>query len=265
MALGEDSPAAERSGWLFGRRLLRHSIGPSNPLYSFHLDNCIQDIVSFTDDFHTLDGSYWDGDNGDANWAVQADQPEGVVQVDCAGDQDGVLVCAANQMWINVDHRPVILGRLKVGVVANSKFEFGFATETDVDDGVVGTKATPTSGDNTNDDYVVVIRDTDDDTSIEMVSDNQSGEADGPTLTVPSGTGITAADDTWLTIMVACNEQDEARYWVNGQYMNRAVTGVPNGDAALTPWIVCVDRDAAGTGHLYLDYVKMWQERSAIS
>lgn len=268
MALGESTIPwlpVQPSGRIFSRSRINDSgWGPSHPLYHVMTDSAIQDIVVLTDDFITLDTTYWLGSGATANFAVVADDPAGVITVDCGADADGFLTCAANQQMWSVDHRPTILGRLQQRVVANSKFEFGFALEAFVADGNVNIKATPSSSVA---DYAVITRDTDDTGAggdagdYALIADNQNGANDGP---VAHDSGIiTMANTTYVTLMVNLNEQNEARYWIDGQYVGILTAGVPDGDDLLAPCVYAVDRDAAATCQLDVDYIKIWQERIA--
>lgn len=261
MALGEATIPwlpVQPSGRIFSRSRINDSgLGPSHPFYHILTDSAIQDIVEVVkDDFWILDTALWRGSLGTANFAIEVDTPEGRITANMGADEDSMLTTATGQLNVNVDHRPVILGRIKQRIIVNSKFEFGFAEEAFNADGCVNVKATPSS---TGSDYAMIIRDTDNNTEIDLICDNVSGDNDGP-IADDSG-NTTMVLDTYMTLMLNLNEQNEARYWINGAYIDAVTTGVPDGGQILAPCVYGVDRDAAATAQIDIDYIKVWQER----
>jgi hypothetical protein len=262
-------------------------MGPYNPIARILDSLLIEDVFFFKDDFDfRLDTNLWLATNGDSNFTRVADRANGVIRSDNGADEDGVLVCAADgEIW-DAGMRCTVLGRFAINDMANCKFELGFADEGDINDGQVDVAATPTSA---GVDYAVCIRDTDNEgdtgASFDLIGDNQNGANNGPVavrggLTAGAGGSDSFDDNEWFTIMVSLNEQAEARAWVNGQLVGRLTAGVPRGttigaggelpgspDTALTPlslWCTIVDRDAAGTAQLDIDYIAAWQERSPV-
>ncbi|KKK65961.1 hypothetical protein LCGC14_2968890, partial [marine sediment metagenome] len=243
---------------------LRRAMGPDNVVFQFLESLAIQDVcVLIDDDFFELDTGRLLFTNGDANGSLVTDAQTGEVTFNCGADEDGQLVCAANTQRVDVDYRPVILTRMKHDVISNVKTEVGFCVETDVDDGAVNVKVTPSSNST---DYAVLCRDSDDTASggdtgtFAFHSDNQSDDADGAQSVEASGTGVTLGTD-YITYMITLNEQQEARAWINGQFFNVLRLGVPDGGTLLSPWINVTDRDGAATAQLTIDYLKVWQER----
>lgn len=281
-------PASERFGdSQYSRKNLRRKMGPYNPIARILESLLIEDVFFFKDDFEfTLDTAVWLATNGDSNFTRVANRANGVLRSDNGADEDGVLVCAANgEIW-DAGARCTALGRFAVADMANCKFEFGFADETDINDGQVGVSATPTS---IGVDFAVCIRDTDNEgdtgASFDLIADNQNGDNDGPVavrggITAGAGGSDSFDDNEWFTVMVSLNEQSEARAWVNGQFVGVLRSGVPRptliGTGAELPgspqtaltelslWATIVDRDAANTAQLDIDYIAAWQERTAV-
>lgn len=246
---------------LFSRSRLRDAIGPSNPLFHLLENLCVQNVVSFYDEFATsLDTTTWTASNsggaGVSNFARVADTLDGIIQGDAGTTDDGDvrLFTTSNAIW-QLGNRPVVMARLRMpSAVASSKFEFGFANAAGA--GAVNVKATPTS---TAADYAVIIRDTDHNTSVDLVTD---GTTDAAGL-VASSPGITFATNTYYNLMIALNERREARFWIDNVFQGVRRAG-PDATVALGIWLYVQDRDDANNRQLDVDYVKAWQERVAI-
>lgn len=107
--------AAERIKNPFSRAALRDAIGPSNPLYHFHLDNAIQDIISFTDDFWILDANHWtanDTTNG-AEFAAVAGARGGQITVANGANNDAASWIYTATGGYDTDYRPAVMFRWK--------------------------------------------------------------------------------------------------------------------------------------------------------
>ncbi len=255
-------------GRIFSRSRLRDKIGPDNPMFHLLESLCIVSAYTFEDEFlGALDTTNtWtvsnSGGNNAADW-VESTALRGGVIVGEAGDADNqdANLFTQNQNW-SIDNRPVLLTRLQPRTaITGNKFEVGFA-DADAAIGQVLVKDTPTS---TGADYCVVVRDTDDDTSIDMIVDGTT-----PTISTSNlvaGThGVTWTLNTWHNIMVAMNELDEQYFWVNGSLggslqSTAAGAGVgPDNDAVLRVWLSTVSR--SGDLHpLWCDYIKVIAER----
>ena len=255
-------------GRLMTRSRLRDIIGPSNPMFQLLESLCIVDEYVFEDDFiGVLDTNKWtvnnsSGGGSPANFATNTALRGGVIVGDAGtvDDQDANLLSDV-QGW-SIDNRPVMLTRLQPRTsISGNKFEVGFA-DADAAVGQVLVKDTPTS---TGSDYCVVIRDVDDDTSIDMVVDGTTPTISSSNL-VAGTHGVTWTLNTWHNIMIAMNERDEQFFWVNGSLggalrSNSSGDGIgPDNDAVLLLWLSTVGR--SGDAHpLWCDYIKVMAER----
>ncbi len=257
-------------GKLMSRSRLRDIIGPDNPMFQLLESLCIVDEYVFEDEFlRTLDTSPWTASSAGAGSPVafvhQTTLRGGQVLGDAGTGNDGdAALISVGENW-SIDNRPVMLARLEPNDnITNSKFEIGFI-DADANLGAVLLKATPTS---TAADYCVIIRDTDDDTSIDMV-------VDGTTPTISStnkvaGThGVTYTLNSMHNFMIAMNELDEQYFWVNGSLggslrSSAAGAGVgPDNDVTLAAWCTVVNR--TGSRHsVRLDYIKVLAERTLL-
>ncbi len=255
-------------GRLMTRSRLRDIIGPDNPMFQLLESLCIVSESVFEDEFfRTLDTSTWAVNNSSgtsaSNFAHSAALPNGQIEGDPGTDDDqDAQMLSVGTCW-QIDQRPCLMTRIEPRTaIEQSKFEVGFAAA-DAAIGQVLVKATPTS---TGADYCVVIRDTNDDTSIDMI-------ADGTTPTISSankvaGThGVTWTLNTMHNIMIAMNERDEQFFWVNGSLggalrSSSAGAGVgPDNDVALGIWLSSISRTATGAKPLRCDYMKVLSER----
>lgn len=186
MALGEDSPASERSGWKFSRKEIHKRVGPSNPLYHIYLDNAIQDMHTFKDDFDILTGTnIWTFEDSSAATVISlnTDAVSGQVSGATSGTNNGwIRMRTAQEIW-NVDHRCVAMWCFNSSAFDSDddllKIEAGFHTgvsdadnagEDDSDNaGQVKIKATPTDAVN---DFAVVCLDTDDNVYWDVIADD---------------------------------------------------------------------------------------------
>ena len=245
----------------FTRSRLRDHMGPGNALYHLLETLCIEDMVVFKDEFDgVLNTNIWTASNSGGGTAVDfvriANIANGHIQGDAGtvDNEDVRLFTTSNEIW-RTGQRCSAKTRIRMpSAVANSKFEFGFADAAGA--GAVLVKDTPTS---TGTDYVVIVRDTDDDASVDMVSD---GTTDAIQL-VASSPGITFATNVWYDLLLATNENKESYFWIDGVYQGKAIRG-PNITTALGLWYYVQDRDDANNRQLDVDYVLAWQERTAL-
>ena len=158
------------------------------------------------------------------------------------------------------NRRCSLMGRVKVSNIGNSKFEFGFVDADsehirDIDDCVL-TKSTPTSQSQRSD-YAVIVRDTDHNASTDLAASTARVAA----LTAAVGP-VTLSAGSWRSYMIALNEQNEARFYLDGIY-----AGVNRSSARLTTllsiWFMAVPR-ASGGPEVQLDYIQAWQERESL-
>ena len=241
---------------------------------------CTDSIYSIKDDFDKgFDERVWVQDGPvAADVEGQGDDPEReedhrtlgsgrafAIQPDYFG---GLLAAVPSQRVVLMsrqggwrpNRRATLMGRIRVIGIGNSKFEFGF---TDADsshiaqtEACVLIKDTPSSQ-SARADYAVIIRDTDDDTSTDLVT----ASARSTTITAAVGP-VTLASNVWRTYMIALNEQNEARFYIDGIYagVNRA-SARPT--IPLWLWFMAVPRSGGGP-EVQLDYIQAWQEREPI-
>ena len=249
-------------GRLMTRSRLRDMIGPDNPTFQLLESLCIVSESVFEDEFwRTLDTGTWAVNNstgsGVANFAHSAALPNGQIEGDAGTDTDAdAQMLSVGTTW-QIDQRPVLLTRLEPRTaIAENKFEVGFASA-DAVTGQVLVKDTPTS---TGADYCVVVRDTIDDTSIDMVMDGTTPTIASTNL-VAGTHGVTWTVSTMHNIMLAMNELDEQFFWVNGSLGGAQRRNVgPDNDIALGLWLSTVNR--GGDAHpLRCDYMKVLSER----
>lgn len=247
-------------GRAFARSRLRDVLAPDEPVFRL-LETLTEDVYIFDDEFiSALNTNVWTASNsggaGVSNFARLANQTGGVIEgnpgTDNAGDVR--LFTTNNECW-SIDNRPLAIARVQPRTaIGDSKFEFGFADA--VAAGQVLVKDTPTS---TGADYVVIIRDTDDDTSIDLVADGTT-----PAVELVAGThGVTWTLNTWHTLMIALNEQDEAYFWVNHAFGGRIDGNGPDNDITLGLWLYAQNRTTS-SHPLRVDYVRAYAERVAL-
>lgn len=247
-------------GRIFSRSRLRDQLGPDDPMFHLLESLAIKDVYNIEDDFMgTLNADLWttttSGGGNSATFVLATDIAGGVLRGDTGDDSEADIGINSTLKGWAIDNRPIAITRLKPeGAIANSKFEFGFA---DADAaGQVNVKATPTS---TGSDYAVIIRDTDDDTSIDMVCDGTT-----PAVESVAGThGVTWTLSAWHTFMIALNEQDEAYFWANGSLGGRIDGNGPDNDVALLTFLYMQTRTTADR-YLDVDYIKALGERVAL-
>lgn len=244
---------------LFSRDALTKWRGPGNPVYHIVENLCVQDVVSVYDDFTTaLNTDYWTATESGAGttFARLANTLSGVIRGTTATTSgNDQRLFATNNEHVVTNARPVLLTRVRQPTtITLSKFEVGFADA--VAAGQVNVKATPTS---TGTDYAVIIRDTNDNTDVDLITD-------GTTPAVAAVTGNVAltawAVDTFFTLMLALDEENDARFWLNGIYGGVLATG-PDDNTTLAPWFYVQTRTTAARS-FDIDYVKIWHERTTI-
>ena len=286
MALGQDTPAAEQHGNPFSRSNLRRKIGPSNPLYGLLLDSCIEDIFApqeFNDHFVVLDTAIWnaDADTTAVDFALATDVVSGQLTGQLPNTDNAWIRLNSVARPFDRDHRPVVISAFKCSEFDSDddllKVEFGFTANLGTADntaaganiGQVLVKATPT---NTTNDFSLVTLDTDDNVFWDVI-----GDVGGTTVTTnvasssswnpaTGAADLTAGDDAWQVIMVAVNENAEARGWVNGSYIGRVAAAAPAAGTGLGIHLFVQNREApGGTRDFEIDYIKAWQERAVIA
>jgi hypothetical protein len=183
--------------------MLRDAMGPDDPLYHLLMMGTVRDVVPFFEDFRpsTLDTTLWTvaGDGG-ANFAFLAGL-NGLIRGSTSGNDEYSSIVGSEQY--TSDHRCTAIFRVYFNsAIDNCKFEVGFVDGAQAD-GAVDVKDTPTPN---ADDYAVVIRDTDDDSSVDLVVGNAtSGDtklASSPGVIANTQTVITSSSVASPTILL---------------------------------------------------------------
>jgi hypothetical protein len=238
-------------------------MGRSNPLYEF-LEPLSDDVVMIFDDFlgNTLDGLYGDiwtaGNNGGDSAAPvhsATNTWKGEAYFDTGTTDDSSSYLIGNEIPFMGQYRATLNASFNCSDVSEAKFEVGLTDAADVA-GAVNVKATPTS---TATDFAVAVFDVDDNDDIDLITD-------GTTDAIAAVTGYEPglSDDEIVNVMIGLDETKSCRMWVNGNLYARTTTG-PDITTSLFPWVIVMVRTNPGTKvELYLDYIRVWQERVAI-
>ena len=240
----------------FTRARLRDAIGPSNPLYHPLEAQMFQDVYWFVDDEFrgALDTNVWATAGDGTAFARVANIPGGVIEgtTGAVNAQTSRIFTTSNEL-VTARRRPVLYGRIgQNSAVTTSKFEFGFADATSVS--VVNVKATPSSNAT---DYAVIIRDTDHNTSVDLVTD---GGTDAVGLVASSpGQPAAWATQTWYSLVLALDEVRACRFYIDGIFQGVRRAG-PDATVTLGAFLLIVTRAAADRS-IRADYIKGYAER----
>ena len=265
-ALGGQTPNFQSNlqGRIFRTRMIRDKMGPDDPIYHLLMLEAKRDVFSIFDDFTAVldtDDNFWTASTNGGTAPAQltgAGDVNGIITLTTGGtnDNDSTLL---SEGCFNADHRPVALFRMQMNTgVSLSKFEIGFADAdpgaTGENSGLVLVKATPTS---TATDYAVIIRDTEDNASIDLHADGTTDAA----ISVASSPGITFTTQVFYDFMIAVNEQRECYFWIDSVFQGVVRRGPENdGTTTLGLWAFCQTR-TSGVRTMYIDYILAWQER----
>lgn len=180
------------------------------------------------------------------------------VLVGTAGNGVRLALMGKYNTW-DPGRRCLLQGRVHFDRIVGSRFEFGFVDENSshIDDTerIVQTKAaTPTIVPHYSD-FAVLVRDSSVDTNTDLVTRSGRGTA---VLVAQTGPSVISAA-TWLSFTIALNEQNEARYWINGAFAGISRTSARR-DAALSIWFA-----TEGQAEVKIDYIHARQERIEIA
>jgi hypothetical protein len=165
------------------------------------------------------------------------------------GDLPAYLI-SRRKRW-NAGRRCVVMARITASHLA--KFEFGFSSEA-LETVLVKDSSTLNANPSVRD-FAVAIHDKRDDSEVALVA-HGVGVAGSTTMVSPvPDTAISAGDS--FSLMVALNEQEEARWWIDGIYAGVNRTG----PATLAPLGIWVYANAAS---ISIDYIRGWQEREPL-
>jgi len=138
-----------------------------------------------------------------------------------------------------------------------SKLEFGFAHSNGSPNGCLWVSGTTDARNPHVPHFYLAVRDTINASRFDLAV------ASNNTLSVVDATPATAVSgNTNFTLLLATNEQGEARLWVNGIHDNSVVrAGTGNVGADLRIWLHLLNRLGGGV-NLSVDYIQAWQERA---
>ena len=79
---------------------------------------------------------------------------------------------------------------------------------------------------------------------------------------VATGVTLTAAD--WAILRIDCTDSADVRFYINGESVATGTTFDMSTTPALKlqPYLMCHKESGAGLGVLWIDYVKIWQNRA---
>lgn len=278
----QEQPALQPQADMLTRKLLRKAgIGGNHSLYALLELLCTDSIYSFKDEFDFgLDERVWatyrhpapdpeeEYDLAGRDFGLIDGEPNSSLVGDPGvGDGDNIRLVGRARRWLP-NRRPVVMTRLRLESVLSAKLEFGFA-DVDVDlirethaAGVVNSASTPTARTG-HADFAVACRDTDSDEGFYAVVHSKP-QTSSTAQTGPAGPSA----ETEFSLMVATNEMNECRVWVDGALAavvrNTAQTG-RYVTAPLALWLYMENRAVATIpDRLRVGYVQAWQERASL-
>lgn len=262
------------------RKLLRKAVGGSTSLYSFLELLCVDNIYVFKDEFDFgLDERVWathrnpapdpdDDISGGRDFGLIDGEPNSCLVGDPGiGDGDNIRLVTRKRRWLP-NRRPVVMTRMRIEAITDTKLEFGFADvqadmiETVQAAGVVNVVSTP-SAYSGHGDFAVACRDTTYDEGFYSVVYSRP-HATSVAQTGPSD--ISAA--TEFSLMVATNEMNECRVWLDGALASTVRNTVQTGryvTAPLAIWLYMENQaESTDPDRLRVEYVQAWQERASL-
>ena len=231
------------------RKLLRRSQVGGPPFDAVLEQLCVDTVYVQHSEF---DEGLLESLANDARWMTDGfeyDDSADLGAVTGGGELPAYLISRARR-W-QAGRRCVVLARITASHLA--KFEFGFTSE-----GLETVLVKDSSNLNANDavrDFAVAIHDIRDDSEVALVAHGE-GVAGSTTMASPvPATAISAGDS--FSLMVALNEQEEARWWIDGIFAGVNRTG-PVRLAPLGIWVY------ASAAAISVDYIRGWQERTPV-
>jgi len=232
-------------------------MGRSNELYGFLERFCLDvHLWDGSSDFSFLPTDYWTvgGTNG-TDHAVLAGNANGILRATRGAANGDNNYLYGDQAIFYGDQRCFMVARIRTSLVTTSKVEVGL---------------TDSSGDTTG--AITVDQDlsgtpTATATDCAVVTFDSTGGADlycctaGTSMTAQfTDSGMDMAADTWIWVMIGLDEQNTARFWIDGQLVARHTAAVEGGNALL-PWVLAHEVGATGTPTQDIDGIWIWQER----
>ncbi len=254
------SPAAPTDNHLTAKLLQRQANG----------DRPVAELLSFlcTDSFYTMKEEFDNGIsetrwiNGGFVW--DEDDLQGLiygepVEIDEDRPHPGLSLRSKQVGW-RPDKRCVVMVRLHPLGSFTKKLEFGFVNRAKSGQ-VITSKGTPS--DTGPGEYALGVRDPADSVYYDLLSRN-SDDTSSSTATqersvpvVNPNPGLGSFSEDSHTIMVALNERDEARLWINGSFVGTH-RSAPSFRSRLGIWLHCEQTTLA------VEYIQAWQERKPI-
>lgn len=237
------------------RKLLRRALQGNNPLSTL-LEQLIPDTV------YTQENEFDEGINENrwinGGFVWDADDLEGHIHGTTEPEEDEVrphtgLSLTGRIFGWSPEKRATAMIRFRPASLSGV-IEFGFVDQLIVQarGGAIIAKATPLV-DSALEDLSIAVRDSSDNAYFGLVTRGEDN-------TVGSGTNekvVAVSGGAEMTLMLAMNEQEETRLWVDGMYTEIERSG-PSRAADLGIWL-----HATNTA-LDVDYIQAWQERVAM-
>lgn len=255
-SIAEPALPVRPTGYYGRRRQLRKLMGRSNELFGF-LERYSLDVHYWdgSTDFDYLDTNYWTvaGTNG-TDFALSAHANGMLRATRGATNGDYNSLVGDNQTFYG-DQRVYFVARLRTSLVTNAKVEVGLTDATGDSTGAITVdqdlSSSPTA---TATDCAVLTFDSTGDASLYACSAGTSMTAQF------TDSGFDMTTNTWFWFMIGIDEQNTARFWINGQLVAKHASAVEGGNA-LYPWLLIHEVAATGTPTCDIDLIHVWQER----
>ena len=259
---------------MFSRDQLLAAVGHDRPLYHLIEHLAFESVYSLHDDFDKgIDPARWvssgftwqEGDffGSIANLDNSEDESE-----DAEPSPSAAYIFSKVKGW-QTRRRCTATVRFTLSSASHGKIEFGFASDpADEVFGIIDSTARPTHGKIT--DYGMLLWNPNDSTT-QPYAIARAYPTAGVATALVAGVPIRTAPGnlaSWSspkervnTLLVALNERNEVKCYVNGQFINTAVSGGPGAAADLGIWFHVGPNRATSAPLVNLDYVHAWQER----
>ena len=259
------------------RKLLRKAVGGSVALYSLLELLCVDDLYVFKDEFDFgLDERVWatyrdpepeDGSGGRDFGLIDGEPSCSLVGDPGPSDGANIRLVSRPRRWLS-NRRPVVIARMRLETITNTKLEFGFAdVQADLIDashaaGVINVASTP-SVNTGHTSLAVACRDTDYDEGFYAIVHSHP-QTDSTAQTGPPDPSAA----TEFSLMVATNEMNECRVWLDGALASTTRNTVQTGRYITVPMAIWLYMENLATAtardRLRVDYVQAWQERASL-
>ena len=258
---------------MFTRAQLRQVVGPDEPLYHLLEGAAFESVYTLHDDFDlglsdktwVSKGFEWQEDAFFGSIANVHTEEEGVETEPPSTD---AYLFSKVRGWRS-GRRAVVMSRFTVSGTEAGKIELGFASQIPAGSlGIAPSQALPNNvGVN---DYGFVLHNPADSTSqiyaIGRGGAANSGTATAGTPSIPIRTSPvnprswTSDSEYTNSMVVALNEQNEVKVYVNGNFVVTGAVG-PRDKVDLGLWVYAGSSRTTGAPILQIDYIHAWQER----